>query len=103
MDLKDIMKQAGDMKEKLEEFNKNLADIRVEASSGIDMVSVTMDGNGMIVKISLSDVLLKEDKAVQESLIQAALNDATKKVKEKVAEKQKSLIGLPSMMDFPFK
>lgn len=94
MDLKDIIKRAGEMQEKLDEFNEQLSEIRVQGGAGIDMVLLTMDGHGIVIKLSLSDGLLKEDKAVQESLIQAAFNDASKKVKEEVAEKQKSLIEL---------
>lgn len=98
-----MLKQAGVLKEKLDELNKHLADIQAQGSAGIDMVQVTMDGNGMIVKVALSDALLEEDKAVQESLIQAACNDASKKVKDAVATKQKELVGMPNLGDFPFK
>lgn len=103
MDIQDILKQAGEMKEKLEEFNKTLAKVHAKGTAGIDMVVITMDGNGMVVKVELSDALLKEDKDVQQSLIQAAFNDASKKVKDAVAEKQKSIVGMPSMGEFPFK
>lgn len=103
MEFEEIMKKAEDVKNKLEEFKKELSSIRVQGSAGIDMAIVNMDGNGLVVQLSLSEALLKESKEVQESLILSAVNDASQKVKQEVADKQKSLIGMPSMMDFPFK
>jgi DNA-binding protein YbaB len=54
--------------------------------SGSNSVKVTLDGEGEMQKIELSDEILKEDKAIVEDLIVAAHNNAKSQLKSKTTE-----------------
>ena len=47
------------------------------------MVKITLNGDGEMTKILLSDKVLKEDKEIIQDLITAAHNDAKKQIKIK--------------------
>ena len=101
MDLKQIMQQAEEMKQKMDGIQKEMKSLRIEGESGGGMVKVEMNGNSEILNIHISDEALQEDKDVLESLIASAVNVTATKVKKEVAEKQKKLLGLPAGINFP--
>ncbi len=83
--LQKMLKTAKEMQEKMQ---KELAAMRVEGSSGGGMVSVTLDGNKNLLKISIEpEVVNKDDVEMLQDLIIAAFNDAVTKVDEKISEK----------------
>lgn len=102
MDLNDIMKNAADIKKKMEDFKKEMSSWRITGEVGGGMVKVIMDGTGKVVKLEMSDELLKEERELQEALIQSAINLTSTKVKQEVADKQKQLMGIPGNIDIPF-
>ena len=70
------------MKEKQEKIKK----IEAEGISGGNKIKITLNGEGEIKKIELSDDLFKEDKSVIEDLIIAAHNNAKANLKVKTNE-----------------
>ena len=87
--LQKMLKGAKEMQEKLQE---ELAEMRVEGSSGGGMVTVIVDGTKIPVSIKIDpEVVNKEDVEMLQDLILAAFNDAGTKVDESVSEKMGKL------------
>ncbi len=94
--LQKMLKNAKQMQEKLQ---KELAEMRVEGSSGGGMVTVVLDGTKGLVSLRLDpEVVNKEDVEMLQDLIIAAFNDAGAKVDESVTEK---LGGLGAGLKIP--
>jgi len=88
-DMQRMLKQAQEMQARLQ---KELAELRVEGSSGGGMVTVTVDGQKNVLALKLDpEVVNKDDLDMLQDLIVAALNDATAKVDEHLAGKLGSL------------
>ncbi|WP_406566710.1 YbaB/EbfC family nucleoid-associated protein [Coxiella endosymbiont of Dermacentor marginatus] len=83
-----LMKNAKKIQEMMQKAQEELSKIEVTGESGAGMVKITLTAQHEVVKLVLSDELLKEAKEVVEDLIKAAFNDANQKVikitKEKV-------------------
>ena len=89
-----LMKQATQLKSKMEEMQAELDLITVEGVSGGGMVSVTMSAKGDLKGVRIDDSLMKPgEKEIIEDLIVAAHADARRKAEVLLAEKMKSLTG----------
>lgn len=98
--MKDILGMMGRVKEmqaKMQEMQEGLATLEVSGHSAAGMVSVTLNGKGLMKAVRIDPLLLKPEEAdILEDLIVAAHNDARAKVEEAVAEKTRELTaGLP--------
>lgn len=83
--LQKMLKTAKEMQEKLQ---RELAEMRVEGTSGGGMVTVTLDGTKSLMSVRIdSEVVNKEDVEMLQDLILAAFNDAGAKVDEDVSQK----------------
>ena len=75
MDIQSMMKQAQEMQERLK---KQMAEMRVEATSGGGMVTVVVSGTKQLESIRIDpEVVSKDDVEMLQDLIVAALNDAS--------------------------
>ena len=104
-DFTDIISQAKKMQDKMKETQDALKKIEVEGLSGGDAVSVVMNGDGELKKITLNETLKKEPKEIVEDLIVAAHNDAKSKLKKKTSEEISKITGgidLPPGFKLPF-
>ncbi len=89
--LQKMLKTAKEMQEKLQ---KELAELRVEGTSGGGMVNVVLDGQKNLISVRLdSEVVNQDDIDMLQDLIVAAFNDAAAKVDEQMAGKLSSLGG----------
>jgi DNA-binding YbaB/EbfC family protein len=97
-DLQKMMKSAKEMQEKLQ---KELAELRIEGTSGGGMVAVTLDGQKNLISLKLDpEVVSKDDIDMLQDLIMAAFNDAAAKVDEHLSQKLGSLgagLKIPGM------
>ena len=85
MNIQQMMKQAQQMQERLQ---KQMAELKVEASAGGGMVTVVVNGSKQIHSLKIDpEVVSKEDVEMLQDLIVAAVNDAQRKVDEEMAEK----------------
>lgn len=88
-----ILKQAMEMKNRIEELKGKLVDERVEFSVAGE-VSVVMNGNMELVSLNINPDLLKnEDLETIEGVICAAVNGAVEKTREMVKTKMTELTG----------
>ena len=87
--LQKMLKAAKEMQEKLQ---KELAEMKVDGSSGGGMVTVTLDGQKNLISIRIDpEVANKDDVEMLQDLIVAAFNDAGAKVDEEISQKMGSL------------
>jgi DNA-binding YbaB/EbfC family protein len=91
MNLQQMMKQAQQMQEKLQ---KQMAEVRVEATAGGGMVAVTMNGAKQVLSLKIDpEAVSKEDVEMLQDLILAALNDAQRKVDETMQQQMGGMMG----------
>ena len=91
-----MMQQAQKMQQKMQE---EIAQIRVEASSGGGMVTVKMNGQKQLTEVRIEpDVFKSKDQEMLQELMLAAVNDATRRVDEELSKQVKDLTGgLPGL------
>src|SRR6476646_6773075 len=96
MNVQQMMKQAQQMQARMQ---KQMEEMRVEATAGGGMVTVVMNGAKQVQAIKIDpEAVSKEDVEMLQDLILAALNDAHKKVDEAM---QKSMSGMMGGMKIP--
>ena len=99
-DFNKILEKAKEIEKKMKESQENLKKIEVDGVSGGDAVKITLNGDGEMTKISLSDKVMKEDKEIIQDLITAAHNDAKNKLKLKTSEEISKATGGLGMPGF---
>ncbi len=92
-DFSKILDKAKELESKMKESQERIKNITSEGISGSNSVKVILNGENEILKIELSDEVLKEDKGVIEDLIVAAHNNAKKKLKSKTSEEISKATG----------
>ena len=93
-DFMGLMKQAAELKSRMEAMQAELDSIEVEGTAGGGMVSVKMTAKGEVKSVNLDPSLMKpEEKEITEDLIVAAHADARRKAEAQLQEKMKSLTG----------
>ena len=85
-DFSKILDKAKELEAKMKESRENIKKIRVEGVSGSNSVKVILDGEGEMIKVEVSDEILKEEKSIIEDLIVAAHNNAKSQLKIKTSE-----------------
>ena len=91
MNIQQMMKQAQEMQERLQ---KQMADLRVEASAGGGMVTVVVNGAKQLQSITIDpEVVSKDDVTMLQDLILAAVNDAQRKADEEMSRSMNGMIG----------
>ena len=96
MNIQQMMKQAQQMQEKLQQ---QMADLKVEATAGGGMVTVVMNGSKQLQSIKIDpEAVSKDDVEMLQDLILAAINDAHRKADE---EMSKSMSGMMGGMKIP--
>ena len=92
-DFRKILDKAKELELKMKESQQKIKEIRVEGVSGSNSVTITLDGEGEMQTIKLSDEIMKEDKAIIEDLIVAAHNNAKVQLKSKTSEEISKATG----------
>ena len=91
MNIQNMMKQAQEMQQRLQ---KQMGDMRVEATAGGGMVTVVVNGTKQLQSIKIDpEVVSKEDVEMLQDLIVAAFNDAARKVDEQLGQQMSGLMG----------
>jgi DNA-binding YbaB/EbfC family protein len=89
-----LMKQATELKSKMEAMQAELDQIEVEGVAGAGLVSVKLSGKGEMRGVKIDTSLMKpEEKEIVEDLIVAAYADAKRKAETVLQEKMKSVAG----------
>ncbi len=93
-DFMGLMKQAAELKSKMEAMQAELDQLEVSGSSGGGLVTVTLSAKGEMKGVQIDPSLVKPDeKEILEDLIVAAHADARRKAEALLQERMKSLTG----------
>ena len=92
-DFTKILDKAKELEAKMKESQEKIKEIKVEGISGSNSVKITLDGEGEMQKIELSNEIIKEDKTIIEDLIVAAHNNAKAQLKSKTSEEISKITG----------
>jgi nucleoid-associated protein EbfC len=96
MNIQQMMKQAQQMQEHLQ---KQMAEMKVEGTAGGGMVTVVVNGAKQVLSLTIDpEVVSKDDVAMLQDLILAAVNDAQRKADEAM---QKQMSGMMGGMKIP--
>jgi DNA-binding YbaB/EbfC family protein len=91
MNIQKMMQQAQQMQERLQ---KQMAEMTIEATAGGGMVTVAVSGSKQLLRVTLDpEVVSKDDIAMLQDLIVAAVNDAHRRVDEALAGQMQGLMG----------
>ena len=89
-----LMKQAAELKSKMEAMQAELDQIEVEGTSGGGLVTVKLSGKGEMKGVKIDDSLIKpQEKEIVEDLIVAAHADARRKVEALMQDKMRAVTG----------
>jgi nucleoid-associated protein EbfC len=91
MNIQKMMQQAQQMQEKLQ---REMTEMRVDASAGGGMVNVVINGNKQLQSLKIDpEVVSKDDVEMLQDLIVAAINDAHRRVDEALASQMQGMMG----------
>ncbi len=91
MNIQQMMKQAQQMQDKLQ---KQMADMRVEATAGGGMVTVVINGSKQLLSLKIDpEAVSKDDVEMLQDLILAAINDAQRKADEAMSQQMGGMMG----------
>jgi DNA-binding YbaB/EbfC family protein len=88
--MQQMMKQAQQMQERLQ---KQMAELRIEASAGGGMVSVVLNGAKQLQSITIDpEVVSKDDVEMLQDLIVAVINDAQRKADDEMKQQMGGML-----------
>ena len=91
MNPQQLMKQAQQMQERMQ---KQMAELKVEATAGGGMVTVTMNGAKQVLGLKIDpEAVSKDDVEMLQDLILAAINDAHRKADEAMSSQMQGMMG----------
>ena len=91
MNLQNMMKQAQQMQERMQ---KQMEEMRIEATAGGGMVTVVTNGAKQVQAIKIDpEAVSKDDVEMLQDLILAALNDAHRKADEAMSKQMQGMMG----------
>ena len=99
MEVNAIQQMLSRLRQVQEDLQRQVNSVTVEASAGGGMVAVKMNGQKQIVDIRIEpDVFANKDQEMLQDLIRAAVNEASRRVDEELANQMKNLAGgIPGM------
>ncbi len=82
-----------------EDLQRQVNTVAVEASAGGGMVVVKMNGQKQVLEVRVEpEVFASKDQEMLQDLIRAAVNEASRRVDDELANQMKSLAGsIPGM------
>ena len=103
-DFMGLMKQAGELKSKMEAMGAELEQAEIEGTSGGGLVTVRMTAKMEVKAVRIDPSLMKADeREILEDLLVTAHNDARRKAELAMQEKMQALtggLGLPPGLGF---
>ncbi len=91
MNIQQMMKQAQQMQERLQ---KQMAEMKVEATAGGGMVTVVVSGGKQLLSLKIDpEAVSKDDVEMLQDMILAAVNDAQRKVDEALQQQMGGMMG----------
>lgn len=96
----DLLKNLQQMQGKMGEAQSKLKELRVEGTSGGDLVKVVMNGEMEVLDLTIDPVAVDpRDVPMLEELIVSAISGASKKMKEKIQQEMAGMAGMEGLGD----
>ena len=92
-DFSKILEKAKEVEAKLRESQEKIRQIEVIGISGGDSVKVTLNGEGEMIKLDISEEVMKEEKGIIVDLIKAAHSNAKNQLKTKTTDEISKAAG----------
>ena len=93
-DFMGLMKQAAELKSKMEAMQAELERLEIDGTAGGGLVTVRLSGKGEMKSVKIDDSLIKpQEKQIVEDLIVAAHADGRRKAEVLLQEKMKDVTG----------
>ena len=92
-DFNKILEKAKEVEAKMKESQEKIKQIEVVGISGGDSVKVTLNGEGEMIGLDISDEAIKEDKGIIIDLIKAAHSNAKNQLKTKTTDEISKAAG----------
>lgn len=87
--MQQMMRQAQQMQDKMQQ---EIAQIKVEASAGGGMITVTMDGQKNLLSVKIEPDVAGDIEMLQDMVL-AAHSEAIKKVEDEIKQKMGGMLG----------
>ena len=88
-----IIDKAKELEAKMKESQEKIKKLEVVGVSGGDAVKVTLNGEGEMINLDLSDEVIKEEKGIIVDLIRAAHSNAKNQLKSKTSDEISKATG----------
>ena len=92
-DFSKILEKAKEVEAKMKESQEKIKQIEVIGVSGGNAVKLTLNGEGEMTNLDLSDEIMKEEKGIIVDLIRAAHSNAKSQIKSKTSEEISKVTG----------
>ncbi len=94
MEVNAIQQMLSRLRQVQEDLQQQVNAVAVEASAGGGMVTVKMNGQKQVVDLRIEpDVFASKDQEMLQDLVRAAVNEASRRVDEELANQMKNLAG----------
>tara|TARA_B100001996_G_C18182249_1_gene408751 strand:+ start:114 stop:431 length:318 start_codon:yes stop_codon:yes gene_type:complete len=92
-DFSKILEKAKEVEAKMKESQEKIRQIEVVGISGGDAVKVTLNGEGEMINLDISNEVMKEEKGIIVDLIKAAHSNAKNQLKTKTTDEISKAAG----------
>jgi DNA-binding YbaB/EbfC family protein len=94
MEVSALQQMLSRLRQVQEDLQRQVNSVTVEASAGGGMVTVKMNGQKQIVDVRIEkEIFTSKDQEMLQDLVRAAVNEASRRVDEELANQMKSLAG----------
>jgi len=94
MEVNALQQMLSRLRQVQEDLQRQVNTVAVEASAGGGMVVVKMNGQKQVLGVRIEpDVFASKDQEMLQDLIRAAVNEASRRVDDELADQMKSLAG----------
>jgi len=102
MEVSALQQMLSRLRQVQEDLQRQVNSVAVEASAGGGMVTVKMNGQKQVLDVKIEpEVFAGKDQEMLQDLIRAAVNEASRRVDDELANQMKSLAGgIPGMANF---
>jgi nucleoid-associated protein EbfC len=99
MEVNALQQMLSRLRQVQEDLQRQVNTVAVEASAGGGMVTVKMNGQKQVLEVRIEpEVFASKDQEMLQDLIRAAVNEASRRVDDELANQMKSLAGsIPGM------
>lgn len=94
MEVNALQQMLSRLRQVQEDLQRQVNSVAVEASAGGGMVTVKMNGQKQVLEVRIErEVFAGKDQEMLQDLVRAAVNEASRRVDDELANQMKSLAG----------